>query len=370
MATILFTWELGGNLGHVTTIGPIARELRSRGHRVVAALRDLANAHFLGDVELLPACSHYVRQRATITYADLLANAGFADASLLAAHIAAWRNLMRLVQPDVVVCDHSPTALLAARCSGIPRATIGTGFCVPPNAHPLQRLIPGTSSRDTENHLLENINRFLRLEKVADLYDGINLLTTYPELDHFGARLDAEYFGAVDDSDAGAPPVWSQGDGPRVFAYLRPFPGLESLLASLRRRGHSTLAVVRNANIPGTTPHAVQLKTAFVKASLCICHASHGTTAASLMAGRPVLTFPTQSEQYLLGQAVERLGAGMIAQPERMEEALDRILNDPSFREAAEGFARNYRELVPAHQVVRIADRIETLRCRESPRAR
>ena len=42
MATILFAWELGGGLGHLTVIKPLAEALRDQGHRVVIAVRNFA----------------------------------------------------------------------------------------------------------------------------------------------------------------------------------------------------------------------------------------------------------------------------------------------------------------------------------------
>ena len=44
MATILFTWELGGGLGHLVPLTPLVRALSDRGHRVFAALNDLNRA--------------------------------------------------------------------------------------------------------------------------------------------------------------------------------------------------------------------------------------------------------------------------------------------------------------------------------------
>ena len=50
MARILLTWELGGGLGHLMNLRPLAEGLTRRGHRVVAALRDLSSARqFLPD---------------------------------------------------------------------------------------------------------------------------------------------------------------------------------------------------------------------------------------------------------------------------------------------------------------------------------
>ena len=47
MANILFTWELGGGMGHTTRSLPVLRGLVARGHRVWAVLRDESRAKAL-----------------------------------------------------------------------------------------------------------------------------------------------------------------------------------------------------------------------------------------------------------------------------------------------------------------------------------
>ena len=56
--TILFAWELGGGLGHLSPAIPLFRRLRDMGYRVVLAARDLSKARVLAGnhgVELLQA---------------------------------------------------------------------------------------------------------------------------------------------------------------------------------------------------------------------------------------------------------------------------------------------------------------------------
>src|SRR5882762_2842841 len=56
---VLFAWELGGGMGHIHRLLPIARELAAQGHRVVFALRRLENAavitQTLPDAKILSA---------------------------------------------------------------------------------------------------------------------------------------------------------------------------------------------------------------------------------------------------------------------------------------------------------------------------
>jgi len=87
MSRILLTWELGLNLGHLARLLPVAQQLRSDGHVVLVAARDLqAAATVLGPAGIpfvqaphLPkgiALAH----RAT-GYADILLSQGWSDPS-------------------------------------------------------------------------------------------------------------------------------------------------------------------------------------------------------------------------------------------------------------------------------------------------
>src|ERR1700728_2291050 len=125
MATIFFAWELGGGLGHLMRIAPLAKALTAQGHRVFLAARDLSRVEsiYLGSgVQYVQApflnAQFEPGYEKPVYFADLLHNIGFADDGCLLAHAEAWRSLYRLVRPDLIVFDHSPTALLAAR--GVP----------------------------------------------------------------------------------------------------------------------------------------------------------------------------------------------------------------------------------------------------------
>jgi UDP:flavonoid glycosyltransferase YjiC (YdhE family) len=175
MANILLTWELGGGLGHLVNLLPLAKHLRQQGHRVAAALRDLSRVYefFQGlDVTCLQAP---IKTRVDDnrfdpprTFSHILYNTGFGDYEELSWMTAAWRHLYDLVQPDLIVFDHSPMALLAARGCKAKRALIGTGFFCPTDSYPLPNLRPWLQDQDPaqlcrdEDHVLSNVNRLLR----------------------------------------------------------------------------------------------------------------------------------------------------------------------------------------------------------------
>ncbi len=119
MATILLAWELGGGLTHLMNLRPLMEELPRRGHRVIAVMRDLSSAQkALGGakVEYLQAPFRQQNVRLiepTCTFAQVIHNCGFAETDELATLAGAWRSLYEYVKPDLIVCEHSPMALMA-----------------------------------------------------------------------------------------------------------------------------------------------------------------------------------------------------------------------------------------------------------------
>ncbi|MFA7061623.1 MAG: hypothetical protein WC156_12510, partial [Pedobacter sp.] len=134
----LFAWEQGARLGHLSPMLPIARILRDRGHEVLFAVKELGTAyHFLGDegfgyiqtpipIGLKKLC------REAVSFADVLSEAGFGDATILGGMIRAWQTIFTLHKPDVILSQHAPTVILAAELFGIPCLKLNSGFESPP----------------------------------------------------------------------------------------------------------------------------------------------------------------------------------------------------------------------------------------------
>ena len=150
--TVALCWELGGGYGHLTTLLPLARGFIERGWRVALLSRKLPSAGQVfakeiadGSVTLLPAPMRHgsaFQYDATPTYAYILFNVGWADAATLGPLVEGWRNSLRLLNADLVVADHAPTALLAARSLALPAVVWGAGFFLPPDSEPLPDLMP------------------------------------------------------------------------------------------------------------------------------------------------------------------------------------------------------------------------------------
>ena len=159
-----------------------------------------------------------------------------------------------------------------------------------------------------------------------------------------------------------------------MFAYLKPFAGLEGLLKSLSEKGCRTLLYIdgldvatrRKLESPTMRFERERLDLAKVAAEcdLAVLHAGQGATAAMLLAGKPVLQIPLVLEQQLTARAVAKLGAGETASPNRPEsirEKLDALLASDRYAAAARAFAAKYTDFDPAAQVERMVGRMEEL---------
>ena len=164
----------------------LADELRSRGHRVVIAARDITRAYgVFQDTAWEPPYN----------FAQLLYNSGFDDCVRLTALVRAWIRLFELLRPDLVVLDHSPTALLALRAWKAKRILFGVGFSIPVCETPLRSIRqfpPPDIDRmfQDEQRVLRTINEVLSclqcapIASVAQLFAEVEdrFLTTYREL--------------------------------------------------------------------------------------------------------------------------------------------------------------------------------------------
>jgi len=366
VSTWLFCWELGGGWGHVAPFRLPIERLLERGHQVMFAARDVASLPrlFRGlDVRWLQA-PHSVatsvrRTNPARTYAEILHNVGWGDADELAALVSAWRNLIDAVEPDALVLDQAPTALLAARGMKLPTVLSGTGFASPPAVDPLPPLLPTTNAADGKN-VEQRVLAHARLccgpglapASLGELFQGADatLLLSYAELDHYPSRREGRYFGVWDFGGAEIEPTWPAGER-RVFGYWKSFPAEQDLIEGLAERGLSSLIV--HADPPTMESHEqvrfesrpVRLNRAARDATLAISNGSFYTTARCLQHGVPVLLIPLTVEQWLLSQRVVASGAGLIApfdQPAELLAKLDAMLSTSAFTEAAHRLAARW----------------------------
>ncbi len=399
MATILLAWELGANLGHVARMSLLARQLAARGHTPVFAVRDLRSAEEYFGPDSGPVMQAPLRIKAgrnmvavQLSYASLLNNIGFDDVLGLAARIRAWREMLTRVQAASIVCDHAPTAMVAARSLSLPCTLIGTGFTVPPLQVPFplfqpELLVAPDLLLENEAAVLRNLNSALQrlglpgLARLQDIFAGVEShVLSYPETDHYALPRRENYLG-LPDAAAGLEPQWPAGSGPKLFAYLQAGPNLEALMAALHqcnarvlvRLGDAPVENLRRFLRPGLaiTTALVNMRQAAERCDAYLTYAAHGLVLEMLLAGKPGLLLPDTVERALVARRLEALGAALV-QPATgsfdLSAALEQLTENPTLRSAAEAFAGRHasedRSQIPVLLAAAICRQLEMASCK------
>jgi UDP:flavonoid glycosyltransferase YjiC (YdhE family) len=371
MARTLLSWELGGNYGHLVALRALARELKRQGHECVFAVRMLGAAQRFLEPQLGPLVQAPVRLtpganrvRTQVSYASLLHNVGFNDPVELAGRIQAWRTLYRALETEHVFADHSPVALVAARTLGIPASCIGNGFTVPPLLAPFPSFrprlnVPQEILLRNDAAVLKALNHALALLKLRplpllqDIFRGTGpALLTYAPLDHYEVAR-PERFRGMPDYSYGQRPQWPQGQGPKVFAYLRPGPALPLLLRALERSRARVLVRLAGA-APAAPPSSgrvalarepVHFRAAAESCDAFVNDGAHSTVAEFLLAGKPGILVPDLQERAMTARRAASVGATLTVRPTAVmpiRRALERALEDPAPRKAAQAFAAQH----------------------------
>lgn len=383
MANIVFTWETGAGLGHVVHYLHLLRSLVARGHRVSFILRDLSKAsqfldpigvsYLQAPVRTSPIENYF---KTPCTFAHVLHNIGFDRSEALFSHVLAWRSLFELLNPDIVVFDHSPTAVLASHGLPFKKILSGIPFAVPGDIAPLPNLRFWEAPQDDilckeEQKTLEVINKVLSqmdclpLPTVASLFRGPRkVFTCLPELDAYDRSKDDDivYCGSFA-TGTGLAPEWPSGDKPKVFAYLKPFAALPALFAMLEKLKMPSLIYMERLDPAVSTQFAsasmkfvdrpVNIADAAEQCDYAILNGTLNTSVQMLLAGKPCLHLPIFLEQTVTAKRIEDFGVGVAAfslKPEEILLKLHMLLSSTHYAEAANDISRKYAYLSLAWQ--------------------
>jgi hypothetical protein len=363
------------------------------GHEVFLAARELRNVKsVMGDlpIALLQAPFKQNLDNAGVdkylSYTHLLARQCFSDVDELDALTRAWRSLFELVQPQAVLFDHSPTALIAALAHRFKKIVIGYGFEIPPVSNgPNVPFACFPTTADTpqvlsallkdDRALLGWINQVLmrqdaaQLGQLTDMYRQVDhtLCLTWPSLDPFGPRADLRYLGSQS-LEGGQLPQWPPGVGPKVFGYLQVFPGLQQLLLDLQTAGVRALLCVRDAAEPWVqsqpigpvrvTNALVDMRRVAGEADWAISHGNHTTVATLARAGLPQLLIPRHQEQLFLALRLVRRGcAAMVFQDQTgFSAAIAAMRDQPMLVTQARLLEAELAQIDPQHGISMIKD--------------
>jgi GT2 family glycosyltransferase len=398
-STITYAWELGASFGHIGAFLPVANQLRTQGINITWAVTQTQVAskllHSQGWRWLqAPLRQELRRDTPPLSFADIMLRFGFADVDGLRGLVVAWQELFRLSNTKLVLADHAPAAILAARTLGLPVMLYSYGFCVPPPITPTPSLRPWQPVAtglllNLEQMAVKSINVILHefaqppIQSIAELYQvNETALLTCPDLDHFhNERHNANYWGCVFSSVTDATVMWPQSSSPRIFAYLRrESPYAEVVLTVLQQLGITAIVVFPDA------PNELRLRYVYSKtlllvsalinvkeiirdADAAIVYGGHGLTAAFLLAGKPLLILPTQLEQFILAKRVVALGAGLMLHPKEaqgdVEVSIRQLLDNAKFTTAAQAVAQRNAIYSQANVVQNVVQRIQQLYCEQ-----
>ena len=376
MSRIVLAWELGANYGYISQFLPIARKLRSNGHEVLLAVRELHHAQrMMTDSDIptvqaplwLPTVNGLPEP--PLNYAEMLLRFGYHDPQSLSGLVSAWRTMLKIFDADAIVVSHAPTALLAARTLDISSAALGTGFSIPPQLAPSPNMrpwanVPHERLKSSDDIVLKTINTILQgykkpeLPNVTALFDvDEQFLCTWTFLDHYPNRQDAHYWGPIYDTQMGDKVAWPEGEGKRILMYLEPsHRDFSALLEAIGKSGDRALVCApgissnflkrfANENVR-IFSRPIKFQGLLDQCDLATCHTGHGTTAWMLMAGVPLLMFPNHLEQYLLARNVQNLGAGLVVNLEapapNFSVLLKQMLENPEYKRNAQQCAKLY----------------------------
>jgi UDP:flavonoid glycosyltransferase YjiC (YdhE family) len=383
MARILIAWELGEAFGHLVQCLQLAHGLVARGHGVSLALQDVrlpAGQALTPGITVLAAPltpQTGAGGSAPVNYADVLNVSGFAEARDVAARLNAWQGLFSLTRPDVLVADHAPTALLAASLADIPRLSIGNGFAIPPSVAPWPSIRPWETVSDQAlamaetrlDHVLDAAQKALGHSSAVcarELFGEQDILDTFAELDHYGARPGGRYVGPIVSVPQALRVAWQSREGPKVLAYLRPaVPGFAAILQALVRLDAEVLCVA-----PGMKPEMAKrsatrrlrialtpldLPLLLKHADLAIGYGSSGFSTQALLAGVPLAMRPRHVEQALFAHRVDALGAGRLLggriDAESVTASLQELLGSSAHRQAARAFRSRHADYSPSQAI-------------------
>ena len=396
MSRILLIWELGGGFGHYSTLRPLAIELKARGHDIYFAVQDLSRSEYMLDIKdfhvmqapLWLRVPAHTSMHSTSNYTDILMKFGYTDVIGLTGLVKAWRNMLELVQPDLVIVNHAPTALLAMRGLNFPVVSVGHGFFLPPKLSPLPTFTwweKGDTNKlkAAEKKVLTVINAVLNklevqpVKQLSDIfYSAHNILCTFEELDHYKEyRDDVTYWGPLFEVDEGIKPEWPVDTKKKIFVYLSAkYVNLASLLTNLSRLPYHYLVY-----IPGLKPEHIenikrdrftflkgpaQVSLATRMADAAVTHGGIGTTLQFALAGVPLLLVPRQMEQYLFCKRLVEFGSAILTEPNvanpHHDVFLKKLIENRKYRNKAVEFSAKYADFSINTQVQRICDRCET----------
>ena len=292
---VLLGWELGAGQGHIQRLVALAQRLTLYGCVPVFALKsqNLKGMDFPYQSVAAPRLPFSGREDSH-TFADILATFGFNQADLLSTHLQNWQAIIKSINPDLVITDHAPGLVLAAK-GRVPVVVIGSHFAVPPpvEVFPPFRFPAPPESAERQMRVSETVRQVVGLDTpLGQVFNGDrSFIFSIPELDCYRAwRQPAQNDQYVGIHVAPLPRRNGSTTG-KNWTYLASDYRFRDLVFSM----------------VGTEPEFKPLQEALIDKSIAIHHGGLTTAIACLLAGIPQLILPRYIEQQLNAIALSKL---------------------------------------------------------------
>ena len=305
----------------------------------------------------------------------------------LQEYVAADRRLIERVQPDLVVGDFRLSLAVSAAISRVPYATVANAHWSPYSTrrwmplpeHAIERIF-GTSLGTALFRMVQSVvfryhalplNRLRRqhgLQPLGDLRAAYTHAdyTLYADIPSIAPTQDLpenhRYLGPVLWSPAAELPEWwndLEPGQPVVYCSLGTSGNTNAVPALLRAVETLPITMVLATagrlncdNLPANvrTTDYLPGDLAARRAAGVVGNGGSAGVYQALSQGTPVLGIPSNMDQHLTMEGVERCGAGILvrqrhADAESLSKAVERLVGDPSLAKAANLLAEEIREM-------------------------
>jgi UDP:flavonoid glycosyltransferase YjiC (YdhE family) len=357
-------WE-----GHFRPLVPLAHALAHRGHDVAfAAAPAWAPVVEANGFELIPAGLSRPEGLVRIEpfWAEVLAlppeeRRAQAFPTIFArvhapAKLPELLDVVRSWEPDAIVFDSCDLAApIAAAAHGLPSVNHSFGVMIP-----LAALV---AAREYVDPLWRGEG--LEPDPHAGAFRGLFVDLAPPSFAWEPPQGEVVRLRPIPDA-TGSPPGWlGELEPPLVYVTMGTVHNQAELFRPLldglaARNGHgSALVTLGREGEPealGPVPPGVRIER-FVPqahvlplAAAVVCHGGSGTTLGALAQGLPLVLVPQGADQFDNSARAEAAGAAVVLRPgevtgEAVRAALERVLGDPSFAEAAGAIAREIEQM-------------------------
>ena len=378
---ILLAWEHGSGRGHLSRLICCAEMILKRGGIPIFAVPPM----YMHDPELakygkvvatpvigLAAIAPH-RLKYVNSFADILNNIGFTSLDGLTAALAHWQLIFTELEPAAIVLDYSPVAGLAAKLANLRGIRLSSGFEVPSADCPIfavNKITPEVIANNAR--MIDKINETLdmvcaRMSKgpSVTLSEVLNahetFITAIPETDTYERNLaTTAYIGHMSSHKNLAPVVWPKQEETvgKAFLYARDIGRTKPWLDALLKSNISVLchAPVGDKKIvdqyKDTCIHISRnpfnLDGILQEADFCINYGSATMVCQTLLAGKPQLMIPSDTEKELIADRVAAANLGIRdgTEPDRFQGQIDRLLSDSVMRSNALAVAAKYPQSV------------------------